>query len=115
MKHIKPFEMNWKDRFTYKKVIIADEESMSCKGSKFQMITFKPNTSLKSHHHKNVTETYYICSGKAKIILNGKTYIAKKDDVFLIEPGDTHKIIYDSKSYFTILIFKTNETKNDIY
>lgn len=115
MKHIKPKELVWTKRFTYDKVIIADENTLKSKGSKFQIVNFSPKTNIKPHYHKKTIEIYFIESGTGKIILNGIEYMAETGDIFIIEPGDTHEIINDTNDNFTILIFKTNEEKNDIY
>ena len=115
MKHIRPAELDWKERFTYTKAIIADEDYLKCKGTKFQIINFSPKTSIGAHYHKKTIEIFFVEHGESAIILNGEKYILEEGDIFIIEPGDTHEIMNYTQDNFTILVFKTNEVKNDIY
>ncbi len=108
-------ELKWKKRYTYLKNIIFTEKDLNCKGAKFQIVKFKPGTSIKPHHHKKSTEVFYIRSGNGAVKINGKKFRCKPDDRFLCERGDTHSFINDTKQDFIILIFKTNEEERDIY
>lgn len=115
MKTISSNNLNWEKRFTYKKVIIADEKTFNNKGSKFQIVSFEPHTRIPPHYHKKTVELYYIRHGSGRIILNGKEFVINRDDMYLIEPTDSHEIINDTDGFLTILIFKSNEEENDIY
>ncbi len=108
-------KLDWKDRFTYVKNIPFDENDMKCKGAKFQIVKFKPNTSIKPHFHKKTVEIFYIKSGNGILKLNKEEFRCKPDDFFLCEPGDIHEFINNTKEDFVILIFKTNEEKEDIF
>jgi len=108
-------KLNWKDRYTYVKDIPFDENDLKCKGSKFQIVKFKPNTNIKPHYHKKTIEIFYIKEGEGILKLNKKEFKCKPDDFFLCEPNDIHEFINNTNKDFTILIFKTNEEDNDIF
>ena len=105
----------WKDRFTYVKDVPFDENDLNCKGSKFQIVKFKPNTRIKCHYHKKTSEVFSIRKGNGILKINDKEFKCKKDDFFLCEPNDIHEFINDKNEDFIILIFKTNEEDNDIF
>jgi quercetin dioxygenase-like cupin family protein len=105
-------ELDWKDRYTYVKDIPFNEDDLCCKGAKFQIVKFKPRTSIKPHYHKKTIEIFYIRSGTGVLRLNDVEFRCKQDDFFLCEPGDVHEFINDTDSDFVILIFKTNEEEN---
>lgn len=103
------------DKVAYEKGIIFNGVDLKCKGSKFQLINFKPKSNVKPHYHKKTTEIFYIKEGRGIIKLNNKEFSCKKDDVFLCEPNDMHEFINNNNEDFIILIFKTNEEEGDIY
>jgi len=107
--------LKWKDRFTYVKDVPFDEKDLHCPGTKFQIVKFKPHTSIKPHHHQKIYEIFYIRSGNGILKLNKKEFRCAPDDFFLCEPGDIHEFINDTDDDFVILIFKTNEEEDDIY
>jgi quercetin dioxygenase-like cupin family protein len=106
----------WKDRFTYTKTIPLDENDLHCQGTKFQVVSFQPHTSLDSHYHKETYEIFYVKSGYGIIKLNEEEFRCQPDDFFLCEPWDVHEFINDRDEDFVLLIFKTNEVADkDIY
>ncbi len=107
--------LQWKERYTYLKDVPFDEKDMKCKGAKFQIVKFLPHTSVEPHYHKKTIEIFYVQSGIGIIILNNKEFQCKPGDFFLCEPGDVHEFVNDTDEEFIILIFKTNETEEDIY
>jgi quercetin dioxygenase-like cupin family protein len=120
MKFNKFKDLKFKDRkffnkVVYKKCIVFNEDDLISKGSKFQIVTFKPESRVKPHYHKKTTEIFYIKEGKGTLKLNGREYNFKKDDIFLCEPKDTHEFVNNTNKDFTVLIFKTNEEKDDIF
>jgi quercetin dioxygenase-like cupin family protein len=109
-------ELEWKDRYTYVKDIPFNEKDLNCKGAKFQVVKFRPRTSIKPHYHKKTYEIFYVRSGSGMLNLNGQEFRCKPDDFFLCEPGDVHEFINDTDDDFVILIFKTNEEEDtDMY
>lgn len=47
----------------------------------------------KMHYHEKGTEVYYIVSGVAKVIINGKENILRPGEEITISPGDHHQVI----------------------
>lgn len=115
LKEYKLEELEFKERFTYLKSIPFTEKDLRRKGSKFQIVIFKPKTRIKPHYHKKTCEIFYILRGSGILKLNEKEFKCSKDRFFLCEPEDVHEFINESEEELVILIFKTNEEKNDIY
>ena len=109
-------KLTWKNRFTYVKDVPFNEKQLNCKGSKFQVVKFKPGKSIKPHYHKKTYEIFFIESGNGLLRFNNQEFRCKKGDFYLCEPFDKHEFINDTKEDFVILIFKTNEEEDiDIY
>jgi quercetin dioxygenase-like cupin family protein len=115
MKIKKLENLTWKKRYSYIKNIAFTEKDLQCVGTKFQIVTFLPHTSIKPHYHKKTTEIFYTRSGRGILKLNHQKFLCSPDDFFLCEPGDIHEFINDTNKEFTVLIFKTNEIKKDVY
>lgn len=107
--------LKWQDRFTYVKDIPFTEKDLHCPGAKFQVVKFKPHTSIKQHHHKKTHEIFYIRNGTGILKLDHQIFRCKPDDFFLCQPGDVHEFINDTDQDFIILIFKTNEAEEDMF
>jgi len=114
LKKLSLSELNFEERFTYVKNIPFNEKDLNCKGSKFQIVKFKPHTSIKPHYHKKTKEIFYILKGNGTIILNKIKFQCMPDDFFLCEPNDVHEFVNNSEEEFVILIFKTNEEEGDM-
>ncbi|MEK6926600.1 MAG: cupin domain-containing protein [Nanoarchaeota archaeon] len=106
-------ELNWKDRFTYVKNVPFDEKDLNCKGAKFQLIKFKPNTSVKPHYHKKTYEIFFVLEGEGMMKLNNKDFRCKPGDFFLCQPNDIHEVVNDTLMDFVYLVFKTNEVEGE--
>ena len=117
MKHKNINKLNWKDLgIGYVKEVPFDEKDLNCKGTKFQVLKYKPGTKIPSHYHKEAYEIFYIREGKGIISFNGKDIRCKPDDFFLCEPNDLHGVVNDTEEDFVILVFKTNLLdRNDFY
>lgn len=115
MKKCNLSELNFEERYTYVKNIPFDEDDLKCKGSKFQIVKFKPHTSIKPHYHKKTNEIFYILKGKGILKLNNTKFRCKPDDFFLCESNDVHEFVNDTEEEFVILIFKTNEEEGDMF
>lgn len=107
-------QLKFRKRFDYLKNIIFNEKDLKQKGTRFQVIKFLPGKGIKPHYHKKVCEIFCVKSGKGIFIINGKKYKAKENDVFLCQPGDVHSITNNSRSDLVMLIFKTNESGNNM-
>ncbi len=108
--------LKWTDRYTYVKNIVFTEKDLLSKGAKFQIVKFKPKTSIKPHYHKLTSEIFYIQSGTGVIKLNSQEFNCSPNDFFLCEQRDIHEFINNTDEDLIILIFKTNEVEDtDIY
>lgn len=54
------------------------------------------------------TEVYYILEGETIINIQGKDYLAKAGDAFIMEPKDEHFLWNKSDKDFKLLVFKIN-------
>ncbi len=115
MKQEKLSALDFKPRYTYLKEVPFSEKDLRCSGAKFQIVKFLPHTSIKPHFHKTTVEIFYVKHGTGIIKLNDKEFRCNSDDFFLCEPGDVHEFINDTNEDFVILVFKTNETEEDIH
>ncbi len=57
---------------------------------------------VEEHYHESMEEIFLILDGKCEFILDGVSYLLKKDDVIKIAPKIKHKIIafQDTKLYY---------------
>ena len=116
MKYGKLSQLDWKVRYTYVKDVPFTAQDLRCPGTKFQIVKFKPHTSIKPHHHQQTCEIFYIREGNGLLRLNDTEFHCQPDDFFLCQPGDVHAFVNDKEQDFTILIFKTNEREDtDIF
>ena len=106
--------LNYQKRFTYLKNIPFNQTDLNCKGTKFQIVKFKPNTKINPHYHNHSHEIFYITKVQGILKLNNQTIKLKPNDFFLCKPKDIHEFINNSDEELVILIFKTNEKENDI-
>lgn len=58
----------------------------------FSQATFQPGQGVEKHKHDTMFEVFYIQSGKAKFVINGKEkeVVVKKGDVISLEPKELH-------------------------
>ena len=110
MKYVNLENIESTKRFVYQKRVPFDLGD-----AKFQIVLFEHNKPIRPHHHKLTTEVFLIRNGVGVITVNGDMYVAGHNDMFLIEPGDSHSIISTQDYGLTIAIFKPIEHKNDIY
>jgi quercetin dioxygenase-like cupin family protein len=117
-------DIPWEDRFTYQKLNIFRAYDLHSIGARFQIVKFLPETNIDAHYHKTTTEVFYVLSGAGYIQLRNidwdstiPTEVENLDigSIILIEPGDIHQIVNDSRKDLEIAIFKVNETVDDIY
>lgn len=52
--------------------------------------TFQPGQSVDTHKHDTMFEVFYIQSGKALFVINGKSVELSPNDCLSIEPGELH-------------------------
>lgn len=116
MKRMSVSDLEWADRFTYVKNVLFEAEDLAQEGARFQIVKFKPGSSIKPHHHEQTHEIFYIREGSGILEMNGEKFEIGADDVFLCEPGDRHAFFNTGETELVVLIFKTNEGGDgDIY
>lgn len=106
--------INLEKRFGYLKSIIFNENDLLCKGAKFQIIIFEPNSHLKPHYHEKTTEMFYILRGNCILRLDHVELKCKPGSVFLCKARVIHEFINESSEKVEILNFKVNEIAGDI-
>jgi quercetin dioxygenase-like cupin family protein len=114
MKHGSIETIEWKERLTFLKAIPFGEDDFKSKGTKFQIIKFAPGSEVKAHHHNEKTEMFYVAQGTGKVIINKEGFRVKPGEFFLCETGDSHSFVNDTEKDFVILVFRTNEKKDDL-
>lgn len=70
--------------------------------------TIKPGFHLKRHHHKIMTEAFYLLSGELELIFDDETITLKEGDTITVPPNVWHeaKSVDGGK---VLTIFKNNE------
>ena len=56
----------------------------------FGQATFTPSQSVDTHSHDTMYEVFYILSGKASFVIEGKEVIAEPGTTVVIEPNEKH-------------------------
>ncbi len=102
----------WIDRGSYRKKILADQETLG-KGKLIQIVEIKPGETVKPHKHGNTEETFHIQEPAGKIEINGETIDTEKNQIIICEPGDVHKVINNTEETLRILVMKKNYEEND--
>lgn len=55
--------------------------------------TLKPGFHLKRHHHKLMTEVFYMLTGEMELVFNDETIILKEGDTITVYPNVWHEAI----------------------
>lgn len=84
-----------------KKVIIQKGIIPSIGG--FSQAIFKPKQRVEKHSHENIYEVFYILSGEGIFEVRDKSYILKKNDCLIVEPGEIHSQKNNSKKELVFL------------
>ncbi len=114
MKHKKFQNLNWHDRFSYKKDIVFDADDLKQAGASFQIVHFPPGASIGEHWHKRTTEIFFIKSGRGAAVMNREKIILEPGDCLLCQPGDHHAFINNGLEDLVFLDFKMNAGEEDI-
>jgi mannose-6-phosphate isomerase-like protein (cupin superfamily) len=62
---------------------------------------------VKRHHHPVAEEIYYITAGEGIMTINGASRRVGKGDAIVIEPGDVHKFLNDTKADVHMIVTST--------
>lgn len=103
-------EKDWyKDKGYKKKVLLENPTDKTA----LQINIVNPKTTLQSHYHKNMIESVYVLTGEAILIIDGKEFPMKANEIITIEPNEIHTVRNDSTEEFKYLVFKSNVKKDD--
>jgi quercetin dioxygenase-like cupin family protein len=112
MKRIDLKKSDWTKRFTYERIVCFDK--LLPENTVFQIIRFKPFTSLKPHYHNESMEIYLPLQGKGELEINRFLTPLTPNNTYFIEKGDVHAIYNDNKEDLVIAIFKPYRKLDDI-
>jgi mannose-6-phosphate isomerase-like protein (cupin superfamily) len=70
------------------------------------LATFEKDGCSSAHYHNERTEQYYILSGQAKVMVDGKEHMMKAGDNLEIRPGQKHQVINTSVSEPLAIVVK---------
>ena len=56
------------------------------------------------HVHQKMYEVYLIANGHSTAVVNGKNIKLKTGDMLIVEPGEVHTFISNSKNYFHFVL-----------
>jgi len=62
---------------------------------------------VKRHHHPVAEEIYYITAGEGVMTINGASRRVGKGDAIVIEPGDVHTFVNDTKADVRMIVTST--------
>jgi quercetin dioxygenase-like cupin family protein len=115
MKKINKNDGVWIRKAGYSKKVFLDDKELGKPGIFFQQLKIKPGQIAKNHYHKKQTEIFYFLNNKGYFVVNGKKIVVKKGDILVIEPGDEHEVVNNSKEDFLYLAFKFDVDSEDFY
>jgi quercetin dioxygenase-like cupin family protein len=56
------------------------------------------------HVHQKMYEVYLIANGHSTAVVNGKSIKLKTGDMLIVEPGEVHTFINNSRNYFHFVL-----------
>jgi mannose-6-phosphate isomerase-like protein (cupin superfamily) len=86
--------------------IVSPQNSRAKKISMADII-IPAGVEVKRHHHPVAEEIYYITSGEGIMTINGASRRVGKGDAIVIEPGDVHKFLNDTKADVRMIVTST--------
>jgi mannose-6-phosphate isomerase-like protein (cupin superfamily) len=86
-------------------------------GHSFGHVVIPPGCSSRHHYHQKAEETYYILSGRGKMIVDGNEYNLVSGDAILIMPPEKHQIFSTGEVdlEFIVVCAPAWEPTNSIY
>ena len=103
----------WKDKNGYSTFLLANEASLSSKGSQIELVRFFKGKY--KHYHKIKTESFYYLKGNGHLILDGKKINIQPGKFIVIPPRCTHEWINKFDEPLEALMIKTNNSLEDTY
>jgi mannose-6-phosphate isomerase-like protein (cupin superfamily) len=86
--------------------IVSPSNSRAMKISMADII-IPAGVEVKRHHHPVAEEIYYITSGEGIMTINGASRRVGRGDAIVIEPGDVHKFLNDTKADVRMIVTST--------
>ncbi|HXX56428.1 MAG TPA: cupin domain-containing protein [Thermodesulfovibrionales bacterium] len=71
----------------------------------FARAVFPPGEIAVSHAHADMSEVFFVESGKGHISVNGKEYSLEKASCVAVLPGEAHELANSSKEDLVIVYF----------
>jgi len=103
----------WKDKNGYSTLLLANQASLSSKGSQIELVRFYKGKY--KHYHKIKTESFYYLKGKGHLILDGKKINIQPGKFIVIPPRCTHEWINKFDEPMEAIMIKTNNSPKDTY
>jgi quercetin dioxygenase-like cupin family protein len=104
---------NWLEGPGYRKQRLLDAAALACHGALVQIVEMAPQNIIPDHVHTTSREFYYSLQGTCTLFVNDEAHRLQAGDMFLVEPGDVHRLRNDGDAPFRLLVFKTNATVGD--
>lgn len=105
---------NWEDLVGYSKKILVDGEKIGLTGLRVQEVKNPANSKVDKHHHLKQTEIFYFLNTVGNFFVNDELIDLKAGDVLIVEPGDSHYTINNSREDFLYLCFKVGYEGGDM-
>ena len=86
-----------------KQMLIGWDEQMPV--TQFARAVFPPGESVPEHHHKDMIEVFFVESGTATAVVNGKQFDLRPGDCLTVEPGEDHALTSTGEAEFIVLYF----------
>jgi len=86
-----------------KQVLIKNGEIPQLTG--FSQAVFKPGQACEEHRHPTMYEVYFLLEGEATLFISGREVKAAKNDCVVIEPGESHRAVNNSRQDFIWIYF----------
>jgi mannose-6-phosphate isomerase-like protein (cupin superfamily) len=65
------------------------------------------------HYHKVTEETYYVISGQARVIVDGKEFSVSAGQALLIMPNEVHSVCNDQDTDLEFLVISAPPASDD--
>jgi len=83
--------------------VLISPELQRVKNISAGMTLLPPGSKSSSHVHKNGEETWYILSGRGKVIVGGQEEEVCSDTIIVITPGQEHQLVNTGDETFKVL------------
>ena len=64
----------------------------------------RANISYDSHFHREIEVLYVIC-GRVRLVVNGKEYLLREHDIFIVMPGEIHSFSSGEENRLYVMKF----------